>query len=272
VTQYVAENVHEELINFIGYLFKRGTSAFLTVFGRRETGKTNFALLIAEIVHFLGIIKNFATNIKIYSSPFEIQHITNLYDLEQWCIQTRGKKLFIFDEFGKAMRRRTPMASLNLKLIDKFQVLRKYKLSIIACTTDPKYVDNAALGEDILDGAFLKIDYKNPEIAIYKDLLEGFQKNIVEIPPTSISYDTWDVAPFTEKPPLRKPIFKNRDLEILWEWSHGKTYKDLGLHRMQLNRLLRKFVKRTLESQCHRSPLTEQAANIAEIEVTNTAK
>lgn len=241
-------------ILFICRLFKRGTSAFLIILGRRETGKTDFALLIAEILWKEGLFKNFATNIKIYSAPFPIEHITNLEDLNFWAENTRGKKLFIFDEYGKAMRRRSPMSSLNLKLIDQLQILRKFKLSTLAITVNEKYVDNAALGSDVLDGVFEKPNYKNQKLALYFDYLENFTQTLTGIPGTSVKFDTWDVAPFKEHGVKAKPKFKDRDLEVLWDWSHGMTVKDLNLHPQQINRLTRKFIKEVLEREHHTSP------------------
>jgi len=244
----------QEFISFIVHLFTRGTSAFLIILGRRETGKTDFALLIAEILYNKSIIKHIATNIKIKSAPFPITHITNLDDLRYWAENTRGKKLFLFDEFGKAMRRRTPMSSLNVKLIDDFQVLRKFKQSTIAITVNEKYCDNVALGSDILDGYFIKPNYQNQKIAYYYDCLENYGKSINGIPGTSIDFDTWDVAPFKEHGPTIKPQFKDHDLEVVYEWSHGKTAKDLGLHSMQLHRILKKYCKELTEREPHVAP------------------
>jgi hypothetical protein len=243
-----------EFISFITHLFTRGTSAFIIILGRRETGKTDFALLIAEILYDKGIIKHIATNIKIKSAPFPISHISNLDDLRYWAENTRGKKLFLFDEFGKAMRRRTPMSSLNVKLIDDFQVLRKFKQSTIAITVNEKYIDNVALGSDILDGYFIKPNYKNQKVAYYYDCLENYGKSINGIPGTSIDFDTWDVARFKEHGVKAKPQFKDHDLEVLWDWSHGMTYKDLKVHPQKINRLTRKIVKELLERQLHTSP------------------
>jgi len=243
------DNLSEDFTDLIKHLFLRGTSAFLMIFGRRETGKTDFSLLIAEIVYTLGIIENIATNIKIYESPFPIKHITNLDDLKFWASDTPARKLYICDEFGKAMRRRTPMSSLNVKFLDEFQILRKYKLSTIAMTPDETFVDNAALGESILDGYFLKPSFKDPKIALYYDNLEPLQKNISDIPRTSIHFDTWDVAPFKEHGERGKIVFKEQDKNTIWEWCHGKTMKELGFHPQQFNRLIRKFVKEVMERE-----------------------
>jgi len=33
---------------------------------------------------------------------------------------------------------------------------------------------------------------------------------------------------------------------LLWDWIHGKSYKDLGLHPMALNKLVRKYISTML--------------------------
>jgi len=234
-------------LTLIRYLFLRGTSAFLIILGRRETGKTDFALLIAEILHTQDIMKFFGSNIKIYESSFPIEHITSLENLKHWCRENKGRKLFIFDEFGKAMRRRTPMATLNVKLIDELQILRKYKLSSIAITVNEKYVDNAALGSDVLDGYFLKPNYKNQKVALYQDLLEFFDYDITNIPGTQIRFDTWDVAPFTEHSSTRRTQFKDKDVEYVARWLKGESHEDIGISKMKLLRSRRKILERTIE-------------------------
>lgn len=243
----------QQLNRLIIYLFTRQTSAFVIILGRRDTGKTNFALLLTEILHKTGQFKHFASNIRIYENTINMQHITNLPDLTEWAEINSGKKLYILDEAGKAFRRRTPMAKLNIELMDKLQILRKYKLSFIFVTPHEKYIDGASLGSDVLDGVFLKPYFKNRKIALYEDKLETFDFTLRDIPATSIKYDTWDIAPFTLKRPIEKPDFKDSTLSALWEWSHGKTIKDLGLHSQQLNRMTRSFVKDVLEKSYHKS-------------------
>jgi hypothetical protein len=83
------------------------------------------------------VISEFATSIRVYESPFHIEYITNL-DLEAQCRSILAKKLFILNEAGKSLRRRTFMSSLNVKLIDNLQILRKYKLSLILITLPEK--------------------------------------------------------------------------------------------------------------------------------------
>ena len=245
----------KSLIDFIKYLFNRQMSTFLTVLGRRETGKTNWSLIILEILYYSLGFKHFATNIDILNDcGIGILHIDNLDALKEWCKSNRGRKLFIFDEIGRTVKRRSPMSSLNVKLISELQILRKYKLSIIACTIDAKYVDNAILGSDILDGSFVKpYRYDNPRknqrIALYHDLLKNVNKTIDSIPPTTIAFDTWGTAIFTEHGESIKPTFKDAEESLMWDWTEGKTSADLEVSRMKIHRLSKKMTRLYLESK-----------------------
>ena len=42
---------------------------------------------------------------------------------------------------------------------------------------------------------------------------------------------------------------KDEELDLLYKWSRGATMKDLNVHPMQLNRILRKYVKNTLQKR-----------------------
>jgi len=215
-------------------LFKREISVCMLIDGRRGSGKTDIALLIAETLNKFNVISEVSSNIRIYKSHFPINHITNLDDLKLWCESSRAKKLFILDEAGKSLRRRTPMSKLNIKLLDNLQILRKYKLSLIMIAPHERFIDTATLGSDILDARITKISRK---VALYVDAYQTTPIEFWDVPRTSIKFDTWDIAPFVEHGTKQKPKFKDRDLEILWDWSHGATVKDLGLHPQQINRL-----------------------------------
>ena len=254
----IEENDFTDLIR---HLFCRGSSANLIILGRRETGKTDLMLSIFEICYYLGLIKNFATNACIIESPFPIDHITNLDDLRDWSERQKGFSLFGFDEIGKAGRRRTPMSSLNIKLLDDFQILRKHKLSIVSTTIDESLVDRAMLREQILDGVFRKTAFKNPKIASYVDLLEHFEELYTDLSRTQIKFDQWGTAPFSEHSPIIKPKFSEKRLQVIYEWSvHNKTARDLGLQRVQISRMVKQFLRDILESGRYKDLLKEREA------------
>lgn len=71
---------------------------------------------------------------------------------------------------------------------------------------------------------------------------------LTKISQTTIKFDPYDLAPFTERPE-KQVYFKEESLQKLWEWSNGKSSKDMGMSRMQINRIARDYVKRTLEEK-----------------------
>lgn len=241
-----------QLENLILDLFMRFSVA-IYIKGRRGTGKTDFALLIAEILNRFNFIKMFATNIEVHEAPFQVDYITNLEDLDDWARSKTDRKLFIGDEWGKAMKRRRPMSELSIELMDKLQTLRKYRLSAIFIAPADKYIDSSALGSDVLDVIVEKPIFNTPQFALWDDQLTYFQTQLHNIPRTNVKFATYDIAPFVLHRAKRIPTFNDKDLEALWKWSNGSTAKDVGLYRSQLHNKLKNFVKRTLESNVQRT-------------------
>ncbi|MHC3128735.1 MAG: ATP-binding protein [Candidatus Bathyarchaeota archaeon] len=252
------EDISPALIRFLVKLFTLQTSTFIIIFGRRGTGKTDLGLLIIEILYRIGIIKHVSTNTKILDSPFPIKEITNLEDLKYWGENNRGRKLFLFDEIAKAMPRRRPMSRLNVELINKFQVLRKHKLSVVATTINEDILDSMAMRDDTLDARFIKKFFPSGhklkcKIAYFRHLLTDEEITLTDLPSTSVKFDSWDSSPFTEKPLSTKPVFKDKDMELVYRWALGETYKELGVHRQKLTRAKRKIIKFFIENQRHMS-------------------
>lgn len=243
-------NIQNEILR----IFRHGDAVAVFILGRRNTGKTNHSLYIAETVAEAGLIVRYASNILIYKAPFEIEHIVDMETLEEWCKAYSGRKLFILDEAGKALRRRTPMAKLNIEIIDKLQILRKYKLSLVMIAPDEKYVDNAGLGSDVLDAVIVKPEFKNPKIALYRDIMEDREAWFRNIPASSIEYDTWDIAPFKLKAEIAKTAFSDPELNLLQRYADGATIQSLGIHKETFRRLLRKFAKRYTEQVRTQTP------------------
>lgn len=239
--------ISPELKTLVRYLFGRQLSSFFSIFGRRGTGKTDFSLLLAEILVDLDLVRYVSTNVKIYRAPFPIQRIDNLEDLIFWGKTLKGRKLFILDEAGRSMPRRSPMSKLNVAIICELQIIRKYKMSMELVTPDPKYLDNNALGSDILDGVFKKPGFRVSKTVLYQDLLQMFELTVRNLPRTRIKFDTWDSAHFTLK---RKPEdikFSDPDLNYLWRYSQGSTVKELDIHPEQFRRLNRKYLEDSLK-------------------------
>ena len=246
-TQYLKQK--SKFVKLIRYLWSRGISSFFVIFGRRGTGKSDFSLLLIEVLKAENLIQHFATNIKIYNSPFHIEPIHNLEDLTVWAKNNRGKKIFILDEAGRSFARRSPMAKMNVEIIKQFQIIRKYKLSFLLVTPHQKYIDSTALGSDVLDGVFQKTGFKLQKTILYIDRLEGFRLRVNKLPRTSIDFDTWDSADFTLKRQIINPLFSSKDHQLLWRYAEGTTVKQLEVHPEAFRRILRKFLRENLKTQ-----------------------
>jgi len=65
-----------------------------------------------------------------------------------------------------------------------------------------------------------------------KEFIEIAQPTPPEPPPT---------------PKKEKPVtFSDKDMQTIYDWANGRTLKELGIHSMQINRLVRKFIKKQL--------------------------
>lgn len=254
----IRPDISDYFVDHLRRLFVTQDSVFVLVVGRRGSGKTDLALLISEIAFGQKWIKNVATNTFIIETPFPIEKVDNLQDLDYWGQTKKGRKLFVFDEIADAMSRRRPMASLTVELIKKFNKLRKHKLSVIATTIDESVLDKSAMAQSLLDAVYHK-EWRpkgNPQIykiAYYDNFLNGESLTWGDIPATSVKFDSFDSSPFTEKPIQAKTEFKDKDMELVYRWSQGETYEQLGVHPQQLTRAKRKIIPILIESYLHAS-------------------
>lgn len=162
--------------------------------GPKEKGKTNLALLLAEICYIFGYRKRIATNIKVESYMFEPQ-ITDYETLDSW-LQSPGRKLYILDEAGKHIKRTRFMSSKNANIMDTLQLIRHYDAGFIGIAPSERFIDSKFLDTDILDVRIKKITQKRAKID--NNLLnDSYFFN--DVPPTSLKYDSKDIATFTLK-------------------------------------------------------------------------
>lgn len=240
--------IPNEFSRLIVYIHNRQPSNISLIAGFRGTGKTSKMLAIMEILYKYDIIKEFATNTAILKSPFPIEQINDLQTLKVWGKSSDNKKLFGFDEIGNAMARRTPMSKLNVDLLKMFQRIRKFKLSTVCTTITEDQTDSSILNPLFLDGWFNCPYWDNPKVVLYEDFRERFFRSYTGLHDTSIKFDTYDTSEFTERNPNAKPIFKEKELELLWQMTHGHTTESLGLSYMQAKRIRDKYLKQFLET------------------------
>lgn len=187
------------MIEDIQKVFKQECSSTF-IDGRRRSGKTNFALLLLEDALSLGLIDKVATNINIKQDGFE--QIPYYDDLEEWA-RTKGMKGYLLDEIGKHLNRVRFMTELSKLIFDVIQLAGHYDLHILGCCPTEGLVDKLFLNTDILD---LKIKKRSRQVATIKNYVTFEAYSLTDIEPTSIKYNSKDIAKFELSNPDRDPI------------------------------------------------------------------
>ena len=232
-------------------LFER--PSLVLIGGRWKTGKTDFALFLTECLLKLPswhnpehttVISEVASNIETYG---KFPMISDMLSLKQWLYGSTKRKLYILDEANIHLPSRRAMSGKSVEFVKLLGEISKAHARIIVIGQDVLSVDKAFLEEIWCRGVFLKEGLKNAQL-FSTELIRPY--SFSGIPPTTIRFDPYAVAPFSEKP-SGSVFFKDSDKQVLWDWSHGKTHKDVGLHPMALNRLVRKYVRENLENDVH---------------------
>jgi len=201
-------------------------------------GKTDFSLLIAQILLEEKAVKMVGSNIKVNHPQFT--YITNIYQLKQWMTQ-KGDKLFILDEAGIYVDARNALSKLNKELRKVAFLLRKFDGKLIFVTQTFEDLDSTFRNTDIWLATFKKTALTRCEV--YSSLWIG-PKILSKIPPTSIPFNTKDIAEFGFE-----PIVDNETLEdqILTEWlecqNFSKVAKAHNMFPMQVKRIVIEKIK-----------------------------
>jgi len=230
------------LLNLDGFIF--------FIEGRKGRGKTNFALLIAEICKAYNYRPHIATNIKCES--FFVEQITTYPDLEEWLKKRNGKKLFILDESGKHIARMAFMTSQNKSFMDMLQLIRHYDGGFIGIAPSQKRIDSGFLNTDILDAKISKLSLT---IAKVVDYFNNDCYFLTDLPKTSIQHSSKDLAEFS----MNKKVDINK-MEECCKFAHfyhiytsiprALTAMNLDPHQPEAGkRLLLKHLKHTENSR-----------------------
>jgi len=209
-----------------------------------KTGKTDFALYISEVLLKLGIIREVSSN--IYTEGYYPQ-ITDLVSLREWLYASNRRKLFILDEANVHLPSRRAMSGKNVEIVRLLGEVSKAHARIIIIAQELLRVDKEFLNPTWVRGVFIKKTLKKAHLI--SDLLpkEFVFKNI---PPTTIPFDPYAVAPFTEKPTTPTLQFKDRQLNLLWDYAQGMHKSEIerreNIHRKQFDRILLRYLQKTL--------------------------
>lgn len=221
-------------------LFRK--TCIVLVGGYWKTGKTDFALYIAKRCLHMGLVYEVATNIETNG---EFKYITDIETLKYWLSSNGHLKLFILDEGNEHLPNTSFMSHKSVGIKEIIPQISKKHGRLIVVAQDLDSIDKTFRSKSWWRGTFKKTDRKTASLTAYWNLHKPLV--ITEIPKTSVNFDPYLSAPFTEKSD-KIVFFKDSERQTLWEWCNGKSIKDLGIHPQALNRLVRPFVKRMLET------------------------
>lgn len=221
-------------------------SSFVLIIGDWKTGKTDFALLIAERLLELRIVSKVASNIKTWDCPIEF--ISDLPTLKAWLHADRTRKLYIFDEAGLHLHRRRSMSKKNIGFMTLLPEISKAHARMIGITQNPTSIDKELLSPVWCKGLIFKLSKLKVKMVSELFLPDNAVQEFYPVPKTNIPFDPYAIAPFKLTAPTQVPAnLKDKDMQILWEWSvNEKSTKKMNIHPMTLNRIVRKFVKEIL--------------------------
>lgn len=243
--------------DFVKELFSRKyQSIFNAVLGPNQSGKTDFCLLLMEVIHKLGLADGFGSNVPL-EAEFEVDFIEDFRTLKKTCQMLnpnpskRGLKKYLY--FGSEMGKWLPkdQAWRNVQFIEELQTVRKYGLNFLGDGIDR--VDERALSKSHFHGVFYKLGKQNQKTAIYNDWLRGRTTQLVKIPRTSIKFDTFHSANFYMEPQGQdgKRIPLNPEHEIVKKYVKLGSWKKVGVSTQEGKRAILKVLKLHLSSCLH---------------------
>jgi hypothetical protein len=211
-----------------------------------KSGKTDFALKISEDLKrlpFAGthIIEEVASNIETFGTyPL----ISDLISLRQWLYSSPKRKLYILDEASEHLSSRRAMSAKNVGFVQLIPEISKAHARLIVVGHQLLTVDKTLLDDTYCRGAFIKINLKKAQL-----ISQLIQDQILfqNIPATTIKFDPYAIAPFTEFP-TNETANKDEDVYLLTRWARGESYTKLGFtHPQAFNRRIRKALLNFLE-------------------------
>jgi len=234
--------------DFIAKIFsKKKQSVWVAILGQKQSGKTDFALLIMNILYEMGLMEAFGSNMPLEAS-FPIDFIEDFQTLEKRCKmlnpnpQKYGFKRYLY--FGSEMGKWLPkdQSWRNVDFIEKLQTVRKYGLSWIGDAISR--VDSRALNEVHFQGCFMKLSQTNPTIAQYEDWVTGQITLLKKIPRTKIVFDTWYSANFYMEPQTSDNLVLplNTEHEIVKKYLDTGSWKQAGVYTQEGKRALFKVL------------------------------
>ena len=247
---------------------KKKQSVWTVTLGKKQSGKTDFNLRQMELLHELGLVDGFGSNLKIRDPPFDIDFIEDFQTLRKRCQmlnpdpEKHGIKRYFFfaSEMGKWLPRDQPWR--NTEFIEELQLVRKIGLNWLGDGINR--IDGRVVNETHFDGKFRKVSITRPDIATYLNYSTGKTVTIHNIKRTKLKFNTWESCNFYMDPQTEgTDIPLNSDHLIVKKYLESDcSIAKTGLHSQVVkrarDRVLQYYWKHHLE------PTTDRDKEVVE--------
>lgn len=212
--------------------------------GAWKLGKTDVSLLLAEYCLKYKLVTQVASNINTFG---HFPQVSDLVSLRRWLFGDNRTKLYLFDEMNKHVPSRRAMSNKNVGVIQIFPEISKARARLICVGQDLLTVDKQIVRDIWVRGLFVKKQINRVEVI--SDLFEDVYP--FTVPKTSVPFDPYEIAPFTETPERPTLQFKDKSLYMLHDYAEKTKHKtticnENDISREQFDRILRSYLQKTL--------------------------
>lgn len=243
-------NAPKDLVRILKAIYKDPMSVII-IRGLPKSGKTDFMLLLFEVLKDLGLIKHFASN--THTKTDWVNTIEALNVLRAWASSDRSPKIFGYDEVIESATNRRAMSDLNVAWVKFLPQISKYHLHILALVQEDqrgrKYYESVFTDPVFLRGLWTKVSktYARFESSFLE--IEGY--DLTTVPRTHIKFDKDLIATFSlsASPSLADFNKLNRTIQVAMVYQNETgTFEDIkkmtGLSdRKQIQRELKKICR-----------------------------
>jgi hypothetical protein len=194
--QVLEKKYSQDLADIFRRFFNQYKYPVGVIYGNPDTGKSDTAVLAAEIGLREGYLDYFASNMKTQDGT----KITSLEEVKHWHRNQPGRKLYILDESAINVDARNPFSKQNRGVRHEIFIARKFKVHWFFILQEIKDVDTWKNSE--LTGMIIKKGTYGGETGQnYKAMFRlKWEEDLVpfyDFPRTSLYFDTMDIAEFT---------------------------------------------------------------------------
>lgn len=212
-----------------------GTPASVTVIeGAWKTGKTDFALFLAERLKEYGVINRIASNVQCFKTKrrketddSRVLYIDNFVEQRMWMF-TRYRKVFIYDEAIKSSPSRRAMSRMNTEWQKVVPELSKGRMHLIVITQLEEITEKTFLHRVFKRAHWKKVQLAKTHSQFRKmvklrSVYSPYTITFRSLPPTSIPFDPYRSATWKMEPDIDALSGIPFEIQILFEFCDGTS-------------------------------------------------